>query len=105
MDEIAKKFHIYSVIWTRYPVQSFKTIASKKNAHVRNSYICLNVENVEKLLRRVEPTKQYTKSENKYAPETKHIIIKGAKYPENHSFKKKCPCRKSFHMPQRRKND
>ena len=39
------KFHPYSVIWNRYPVQSFKTIASKKYpSYVRNSYTFLNVE-------------------------------------------------------------
>ena len=32
-----------------------------------------------KLVRRVEPTKQYTKSQNKYAPETKQPKIKGVK--------------------------
>ena len=34
-----------------------------------------------KLVRRVEPTKQYTKSQNKDAPETKQLKIKGVKYP------------------------
>ena len=48
MDEIAKTFHTYSVIWTRYPVQSFKIIASKKMP-IRNSYIYLNTEKVEKM--------------------------------------------------------
>ena len=28
-----------------------------------------------------KPTKQYTKSQNKYAPETKQLKIKGVKYP------------------------
>ena len=37
-----------------------------------------NIE--KKLVRRVEPTKQYTKSQNKYAPETKQLKIKGVKY-------------------------
>ena len=37
--------------------------------------------NNEKLVRRVEPTKQYIKSQNKYAPETKQLKIKGVKYP------------------------
>ena len=35
----------------------------------------------QKLVRRVEPTKQYTKSQNKYAPEAKKLKIKGVKYP------------------------
>ena len=29
----------------------------------------------------MESTKQYTKSQNKYAPETKQQKIKGVKYP------------------------
>ena len=29
----------------------------------------------------MEPTKQYSKSQNKYAPETKQLKIQGAKYP------------------------
>ena len=37
--------------------------------------------NNEKLVRRVEPTKQCTKSQNKYAPETKQVKIKGTKNP------------------------
>ena len=39
------------------------------------------IEENKKLVRRVKPTKQYTKSQNKYAPETKQLKIKGAKYP------------------------
>ena len=38
-----------------------------------------------KLVRRVEPTKQYTKSQNKYAPETKQLKLKGVKYPNEQS--------------------
>ena len=38
-----------------------------------------------KLVRRVEPTKQYTNSQNKYAAETKQLKIKGAKYPNEQS--------------------
>ena len=30
---------------------------------------------------RVEPTKQYTKSQNKYAPKTKQLKTNGVKYP------------------------
>ena len=48
IGKIAKTFHTHSVIWTRYPMRSFKTIASKKSVHVRNSYICLNVEKMTK---------------------------------------------------------
>ena len=29
----------------------------------------------------MEPTEQYTKSQTKYAPETKQLKIKGVKYP------------------------
>ena len=36
---------------------------------------------IKKLVWQVEPTKQYTKSQNKYAPETKQLKIKGVKYP------------------------
>ena len=36
----------------------------------------LVVDNVKKLERRVEPTKKYTKSQNKYAPETKQLKSK-----------------------------
>ena len=40
---------------------------------------------IKKLVRRVEPTKQYTKSQNKYEPETKQLKIKGVKYPNEQS--------------------
>ena len=33
----------------------------------------------------MEPTKQYTKSLNKYAPKTKQLKIKGVKYPNEQS--------------------
>ena len=33
----------------------------------------------------MEPTKQYTLSKNKYAPETKQLKIKGVKYPNEQS--------------------
>ena len=33
----------------------------------------------------MEPTKQYTKSQNKYAPKTKQLKIKGVKYPNEQS--------------------
>ena len=39
-----------------------------------------------KLVRRVEPTKQYTKTQNKYAPETNQLKIKGVKYPNEQSI-------------------
>ena len=49
-----------------------------------NYYVILQtfdpVKKMKKLVRRVEPTKQYTKSQNKYAPETKQLKIKGVKY-------------------------
>ena len=40
---------------------------------------------IEKLVRRVEPTKQCTKSLNKYAPDIKQLKIKGVKYPNGQS--------------------
>ena len=33
----------------------------------------------------MEPSKQYTKLKNKYAPKTKQLKIKGAKYPNEQS--------------------
>ena len=33
----------------------------------------------------MEPTKQYTKSQNKYALKTKQLKIKGVKYPNEQS--------------------
>ena len=38
---------------------------------------------IKKLVRRVEPTKQCTRSQHKYAPEAKQVKIKGVKYPMN----------------------
>ena len=51
------------------------TLALKEEERIRRK----------KLVRRVEPTKQYTKSQNKYAPATKQLKIKGVKYPTEQS--------------------
>ena len=62
--------------WVR-PLTCLDKTEEKWNTRVRN--------NDEKLVQRVEPTKQYTKSQNKYAPRTKQLKIKCDKYPNQQS--------------------